>query len=125
MLPILLLFTLYTQSVEKLYSKTYYSNGNLAAEGWTLEDQKIDYWFYYFDNGNKKSQGKYQDNKKINWWIFYNSNGSVLRKCEYKNDILNGLTIMYDRDKIIYAEKYENGIKKKKYFSIEEYKKDH
>lgn len=124
MFHFLVFFTLLTNNGEKLYNKTYYSNGNLASEGWTLDNKKIDYWFYYYENGKKKCQGKYKENKKVNWWIVFNSDGNILKKCEFKNDVLNGLCIIYDNDKIICAEKYENGIKKKQYFSIEEYKKD-
>jgi antitoxin component YwqK of YwqJK toxin-antitoxin module len=124
MIQFLLLFTLLSQSADKFYNKTYHLNGNIASEGWIQDNKKIDYWFYYFDNGSKKCQGSYKDNKKKDWWIVYNTDGSILKKCEYKNDILNGLSILYNHDKIICAEKYENGIKKKIYYSIEEYKKD-
>jgi antitoxin component YwqK of YwqJK toxin-antitoxin module len=124
MIQFLLLFTLLSQSADKFYNKTFYLNGNIASEGWTQDSKKIDYWFYYFDNGTKKCQGSYKENKKINWWIVYRTDGSVLKKCQYKNDVLNGLSIHYIQDKIICAEKYEKGIKKKIYYSIEEYKKD-
>jgi len=121
---LIILLSFLPVSIEKTYFKNYFKNGNLKSEGWLYKNQKVDYWFYYFENGNKKSQGSYKDNKKTDWWIVYRIDGTILKKCEYKNDVLNGLCILYNQDKIICAEKYENGIKKKIYYSVEEFKKD-
>jgi antitoxin component YwqK of YwqJK toxin-antitoxin module len=112
------------EKVEKLYSKNYFDNKKIESQGWVSQDEKIDYWFFYYENGNKKEEGHYDRNKKTNWWIFYDLNGNVLKKCEFKNDILNGICIIYKNDKIVSAEKYKFGKKIKQWGSLTEYKKD-
>lgn len=62
--------------------------------------------------------------KKASWWIFYDEKQIVTKKCEYKKDKLNGISILYDQGQIIKAEKYIDGKKIKTWTSIEEYKKD-
>jgi antitoxin component YwqK of YwqJK toxin-antitoxin module len=49
---ILILFAFQTSA--QSYTKTYFKNGQLQAEGWLIINQKVDYWFYYYENGNKR-----------------------------------------------------------------------
>jgi antitoxin component YwqK of YwqJK toxin-antitoxin module len=51
---ILILFVFFQTSAQRSYTKTYFKNGQLQAEGWLIINQKVDYWFYYYENGNKK-----------------------------------------------------------------------
>jgi antitoxin component YwqK of YwqJK toxin-antitoxin module len=53
----------FSNSAQRSYTKTYFKNGQLQAEGWLIINQKVDYWFYYYENGNKKEEGHYEDNK--------------------------------------------------------------
>lgn len=106
------------------YLKTYYPNGIIKAEGWVKNNQKTAYWFYYFENGNKKEEGHYTANKKSKWWIFYNPEGTIIKKSEYKNDKLNGLSITYREGKISKAEEYKFGIKIKEWSNLDDYIKD-
>jgi antitoxin component YwqK of YwqJK toxin-antitoxin module len=62
---ILILFAFFQTSAQRSYTKTYFKNGQLQAEGWLIINQKVDYWFYYYENGNKK-EGHYEDNKNVN-----------------------------------------------------------
>jgi antitoxin component YwqK of YwqJK toxin-antitoxin module len=62
-------FIFFSNSAQRSYTKTYFKNGQLQAEGWLIINQKVDYWFYYYENGNKKEEGHYEDNKKCKWWI--------------------------------------------------------
>jgi antitoxin component YwqK of YwqJK toxin-antitoxin module len=118
---ILLLFSSFTR---KEYVKLYFENGNLKEEGWVFNGNKVDYWFYYYENGNKKEEGHYIENQKAKWWIYYDENESILKKCEHKNNDLNGLTIIYNNGKISKAEKYVNGKKIKSWTDLNEFKKD-
>lgn len=108
----------------KTYIKHYYPNGKLKEEGWILNDKKTDYWFYYYENGLKKQEGHYKNNQKINWWIFYDEKQTIIKKCEFRNDKMNGLSIIYAKGEIIKAEKYNNGKKVKTWSSLSEFKKD-
>jgi antitoxin component YwqK of YwqJK toxin-antitoxin module len=108
----------------KQYSKNYYINGNLQSEGWMIQNQKTDYWFYYFENGNKKEEGHFVNNKKTKWWVYYNSEKEIIKKTEYKNDFANGLSIVYKAGKVVKAEKYNMGVKTKEWNSLSAYQND-
>ena len=123
-LTILFFLTSLGISNDKTYVKNYYPNKNLKEEGWILNDKKNDYWFYYFENGLKKEEGHYKSNHKVNWWIFYDEKQTIIKKCEFKNDKLNGISIIYSKGEIIKAEKYNNGKKIKTWNSLSEFKKD-
>ena len=118
------LFILLTSFIEKEYVKKYYSNGKMKEEGWLVNDKKSDYWFYYFETGDKKEEGHYYNNQKTSWWIYYDKKRKVIKKCEYKNNVLNGLTIIYKNGEIVSAEEYTMGKKIKSWKSLSEFKKD-
>ena len=123
-LLLLFLFILLTAFTEKEYVKKFYTNGKLMEEGWISNGKKSDYWLYYFENGNKKEEGHYDTNQKINWWIFYDKKQRIVKKSEYKNDVLNGLSIIYKNGKIAFAEKYVMGKKVKTWTTLSEFKKE-
>jgi antitoxin component YwqK of YwqJK toxin-antitoxin module len=62
-------------SAQRSYTKTYFKNGQLQAEGWLIINQKVDYWFYYYENGKKKKKaimktiktnGGFYESNKVN-----------------------------------------------------------
>ena len=108
----------------KLYIKNYFENGKIESEGWMINNQKTNYWFYYFDNGNKKEEGHYLSNKKTKWWITYDDNEVIQKKCHFLDDKLEGLMFVYENGKIIRAEKYKMNIKIKQWHSIAAFRKD-
>ncbi len=108
----------------KTYVKNYYPNGIIKDEGWLINGEKNEYWFFYYENGNKKAEGHYLNNNKCNWWIYYNENKEIIKKSEYKSNKLNGITIIYTDGEISKAEKYVNGKHVKTWTSISEFKKD-
>jgi antitoxin component YwqK of YwqJK toxin-antitoxin module len=121
---IFFIFISFGFTAEKVYVKNYYQSGKMKSEGWSIENKKVDYWFYYFENGNVKQEGHYLNDKKTKWWIFYNSNKEIIKKCEFENDIMEGLCIVYKDGDIIGAEKYAKGKKIKYWNSVSEFKKD-
>lgn len=118
------LLTFFGSTDTKTYTKNYYQNGKLKEEGWILYDKKIDYWFFYYENGLKKEEGHYLNNQKVNWWIYYDQKQTISRKCQYKSNKLNGITIVYEKGEITRAEKYNNGKKIKAWTDLNEFKKD-
>ena len=124
---------------EKQYSKSYYANGTIAAEGWVQDAQKVDFWIFYYENGHVKekghfarglrdqywhfyrttglleSEGHYLKGKKDSWWSYYNSAGQVIHKCQLKNDIKNGYCLHYKNNEIVKASKYSEGKKQKEW----------
>ncbi len=121
---ILALFSFLPVSGQKSYFKDYFENGKIKSEGWLNQNQKEEYWFFYNENGTKKEEGHFVNNKKCKWWIFYNSKEKVSMKCEFENDKMNGLCIIYKNGGISRAEKYLNGKKIKEWNSVTEFKKD-
>ena len=120
----LFFISFFSASGQNQYSKAYYSNGKLQSEGWLNKNDKVNYWFYYYEIGTKKEEGHYLKNQKVKWWIFYNSEQEIIRKTEYKNDKLDGLSILYKKGNIIKAEKYKMGIKIKEWDNLLDYQKD-
>jgi antitoxin component YwqK of YwqJK toxin-antitoxin module len=108
----------------KTYVKNYFENGQIESEGWTKNNQKVDYWFYYYENGNKKEEGHYLDNKKTKWWLSYDDKEVLQKKCQFANNQLEGICVIYKNGNIIRAEKYKMNIKIKQWESLSAYRKD-
>jgi len=109
---------------DKTYAKNYFASGQIASEGWTIENKKTDYWYFYRENGFKKEEGHYASDQRTKWWIFYDTQEKVSAKCEYKGDKLEGFAIIYKNGKLIRAEKYKMGIQIKQWTSLSEFRKD-
>lgn len=123
----LLVFSLlsaFSMTAQKVYVKNYYDNQTMKSEGWTLDNQKNDYWYYYYDNGKKKEEGHFEANKKVDWWLFYDEKGVTLKKAEFKNNVLNGLCLLYKNGNLVKAERYKAGVKTNEWTSLSDYKKD-
>jgi antitoxin component YwqK of YwqJK toxin-antitoxin module len=118
------MFTTFYSYSQVEYSKIYFPNGTLKEEGWIIDAQKNKYWFFYSENGNKKAEGHFENDRKVNWWIFYDKYEKVVRKCEYKNNKLNGFVINYQEGAISSAEKYLQGKQIKYWNSMAELRKD-
>lgn len=133
---------------EKMYSKSYYSNGNLKAEGWKQMDTKTDYWIFYHKNGPIASKGHFNDGKRngywyfydqnhtlikeghyknenaVNWWVFYSENMNTEHRFQYKFNKKNGFALIYKNGNLIKAEKYKNDKKLGEWTSIAAFKRD-
>ncbi len=108
----------------KTYIKNYFENGQIESEGWIQEDQKVDYWFFYYENGSKKEEGHYVNNKKTKWWLSYDDQEILQKKCQFYNDKLEGLAIVYKKGSIIRAEKYKMNVKIKQWETLSAFRKD-
>lgn len=133
---------------EKMYTKEYYDNGNLKAEGWSSMDTKTDYWTFYHKNGKIASKGNFRSNKKNGYWYFYNETGTLIKeghfengsaekwwifhdiatrnksKFQYRNNQKNGFALRYKKRKLVKAEEYLNGIKTNEWTSVIAFKLD-
>ena len=109
---------------ERTYTKNYFSNGQIASEGWTIANKKTDYWYFYRENGFKKEEGHYANDQRSQWWIFYDAQEKIAAKCEYKSDKLEGFAIIYQNGEVIRAEKYKMGVQIKQWTSLAEFRKD-
>ncbi len=133
---------------EKTYSKKYYANGNMKAEGWIVDskkngywkyyyrngqlqkeghlskDKRSKYWYYYRDNGILESEGHYENDTKTKWWKYYDSAEKVNHKCQLKNGKKNDYCYIYNNDKVVKAAKYKDGRKIKEWTDLKSFKKD-
>ncbi|MEX0273901.1 MAG: toxin-antitoxin system YwqK family antitoxin [Flavobacteriaceae bacterium] len=132
----------------KKFYKNYYKNGQLKEAGWIKDSLKTGYWKYYYPNTNLKEQGPYKkgnregywffyrqdgrikmeghmkDGQKANWWLFYDLKGHINHKCQLTNGIKNGYCLKYRTQKLVSAEKYENGTKVDEWVSLESFKRE-
>lgn len=137
-----------TAQSQKEYEKNYNNAGTLLSEGWKINQQKTDYWYFYHPNTktaskgfyreNLKSgywffyslnerltsQGHYKKNNKVAWWIYYNLDGSIAHKCQYVSNQLNGYKLCYKNGKLHHVEKYKNDLKIGSWDNTRSFKKD-
>ena len=96
--------------------KEYYPNGNLKSKGEYVNSFKIGEWVYCFSNGKIEQVGTYDKKGKAQgeWKWFYPcadssklENGNLLRKENYRNNLLEGPMIEYsDSGKVITKGEY-------------------
>lgn len=137
-----------SSKAQKIYHKEYYANGTVKAEGWLLNDNKVDYWklyhtngiiaekghyknnirqnywYFYSTNNKPKLEGHYEKGKMTNWWLYYDANGKVNHKCQLNMGVKNGYCLMYKNEKIASAAKFRNGKKIKEWFNLKNFKKE-
>lgn len=133
---------------KKMYSKEYHDNGHLKSEGWMLNTQKTNYWRFYHSSGTVASKGHYKNNlpeaywyfysedgKVIkeghykdgiaqDWWIFYDIAGDITNKTQYANHKKNGYSLVYQKNKLVKVEKYENDVRAGEWTSISSFRRD-
>jgi antitoxin component YwqK of YwqJK toxin-antitoxin module len=119
-----LLITIFGFQSDKVYIKNYFENRRMKCEGWSQNDKKINYWFFYHENGSKREEGHFENNRKVKWWVYYDTSERIVRKCQFKNDAMDGLCILYKNGNIMGAERYSKGKKIKEWKTISEFKKD-
>jgi len=138
----------FSAKAEKMYSKEYYENGFIKAEGWQMDSSKTGYWIFYHPNGKIASKGHFEKNKRDkywyfysktgelekeghfikgsaeNWWIFYEIGTRNKNKFEYKNNLKNGYGLRYKNKRLIKVEKYINDRKEGEWTSISSFRRD-
>ena len=140
--------TLSLEEGVKMYSKEYYDNGQIKAEGWEMGTAKMGYWKFYHPNGILASEGHFKKNRRSDYWHFYNEKGTLLKeghylsgsaenwwifydianaktsKFQYKDNQKNGFCLRYKKRKLIRVEKYTNNSKVGEWTSIFAFKRD-
>jgi hypothetical protein len=111
-------------SVKTGYWKFYYSNGELASKGHFRKDKRNSYWHFYNENGQLSKEGHYVDGSAENWWIFHDIANSRTNKYQYKNNQKHGFCLIYKKRKLILAEKYSHDKKEGEWSSIIDFKRD-
>lgn len=144
----MILTVTFASSERKMYTKEYNSNGTIKSEGWVLGDKKIDFWTFYHNNGQIASKGHYKGDVRDGYWYFYNQNQQLLkeghyergiaqnwwifydlasqekRKIQYQGNEKNGFCLIYKKNKLIKAEKYENNLLIGTWDSIRSFRRD-
>jgi uncharacterized protein len=78
------------------FTRFYYPNGNVSAEG-TITDGKPDaYWKNYYEDGTLKSEGNRLFFELDSIWKFYNPDGQLSSAINYRNDKKNGYSMNYE-----------------------------
>jgi uncharacterized protein len=95
----------------------YYSSGHKSAEGKFVAGEKVGKWNYYYYNGMLKSTEIYDEQHKANGpYASFFDNGAQREKSTYKDDLLDGETIIYNANgtinsKFTYTNGKRNGIR--------------
>jgi len=135
-----------TSSEGQLYSKTFYNDGTLEAEGWMMDSMKVNYWFFYNTNGTLKAKGDYNRGLKDGYWYLYSNNGELKNEghyvkglkdtwwisynsdikieTQYKANKKDGFSFWYKNDKMFKAERFKNNLKEGEWTSILAFKRD-
>lgn len=129
-----LICTSFTADTEpQMYSKEYYSNGQIKAEGWLSGTQKTKYWIFYHENGATASEGHFNNDHKTDYWHYYNKQGKLIKEGHYDKGIAQNWWIFYDiarleTRKIQYKDNQKNGFclvyENKKLTKVEKYVED-
>ncbi len=110
--------------VKEGYWRFYHRNGKVAQKGTYNSGKREAYWYFYSENGKLQQQGHYLNDKMTDWWLFYDDFGKVDHKCQLKEGLKNGFCLNYVNEKLTAAEKYENGIKIKKWTSLASFRRE-
>ncbi len=92
---------------QKEYIKTYFSNGKIKSEGWSIGETKTGYWIFYSPNGKILSKGHYKNNIREKYWYFYNQNGSLINEGHFSKNKKTGWWIFYNKGKLSHKSQYE------------------
>ncbi len=112
------------KGIKTKYWKFYHPNGAVQKEGSFKDGKPTKYWYFYRENKTKEKEGHYIAGKKSNWWLFYDENEKVNHKCQLKNNQKNGYCLRYEDEKLIRAEKYEEGKKVGEWTDLKSFKKE-
>jgi len=77
-------------SLTPIYSKTYFDNGVLKAEGRLLDSNKIGWWNFYYSNNNIKKKGAYLKGEKHGFWETFYKNGQTELLLEWNQGLKSG-----------------------------------
>lgn len=110
-----------TKSQEDSLSKDHYKifrypNGNIASEGFLINNKPTGFWISYYITGVKKSEGKWNNNLLDSTWIFYDQLGDTIEKINYYLGKKNGYHFSYfveekSKNELKCKELYVNGKK--------------
>ena len=141
-----LFFILLISTEEKKFVRNYDSNGNLVSEGWSNNNQKIDFWTFYYPNGEIAKKGHFDygkktgywhfytetsklikegtnvNNKPNHWWIFYKNSGTL--KIQLKDGLKDGYALVYRNNRLKKAQRYEANKKIGEWTSYFKFKRD-
>ena len=104
--------------------KFYHSNGLKSQLGHYDNNKRENYWYFYLENGSLNKEGHYLNGKMTKWWLFYNKNGRVNHKCQLSRGVKNGYCLKYKDEKLISAEKHDNGKKIKVWYNLGSFKSE-
>lgn len=93
----------------------YYPEGSVKTISLFSDDGRLARSVSYFKNGNIMARGNYLETKKDSTWLFYSDNDTnPVSRENYRNGLLNGVSITYYPNGIIsetieYSEGIKNG----------------
>lgn len=101
----------YNENTDKVYTKLYYPNLLLQAEGNYLNKLKDSVWSFYSENGILVSKVNFLNDKRHGDEVRYFDNGAVFEKLRWANGIQDGISLRYyENGNVMIRAPYVNGI---------------
>lgn len=97
-------FSVFCQNDEYEFTRYFYPNGNISAEGYIREGKPDGYWKNYYEDGTLKSEGNRLFFELDSIWNFYYPDGLIENSINYRKDKKNGYSLhykyFYDEDSV-------------------------
>ena len=84
-----------------VYTRFYYPDSILSAEGWMRQGNPDGYWKSYYPDATLRSEGNRKDFLLDSTWKFYNEQGDTQMLVHYKEGKKHGLRRVYLEDEIV------------------------
>lgn len=79
-------FSVFCQNNEYEFTRYFYPNGNISAEGYIREGKPDGYWKNYYEDGTLKSEGNRLFFELDSIWNFYYPDGLIENSINYRKD---------------------------------------
>ena len=101
----------YPENSSKIYTKIFYPNNQVQAEGFYINKQKDSIWQFFTENKILVSKINFVLDKKHGLETRFFDNGDIFEKIEWKNGIQDGITLRYyENGNVMIRATYNNGI---------------
>jgi len=80
------------------FNRFLFPNGKVVSEGYLENGKPNGFWKNYFENGSLKSEGNRKNFQLDSTWKFYNNKSVLVTSIEYQNGVKNGYKKIFDPD---------------------------
>lgn len=87
---------MFDSTLDRSYTRLYYTGGKPAAEGWHVEKEKDSVWTYYSEfDGTVRIREPYEEGKLNGKVCLYYANGDISEELSWRDNVKEGAWIQY------------------------------